>query len=556
MFGYVYPCYNAANEGRNRLTGCGELAMRVIKTDVVVVGSGLAGISAAVEAARAGARVALLTAGTLCEGSSFSPHTWGLGMVSPLDLESERSRDEQSLSFAMESVGAHQNKPQLVDALMEDAEPAISFLESLGATVSTPDNPGEQAYVPCFDTRVRGWHGFHAWNSREEVAFTVQSIEAVRVYEHTHALSLVQPHGVGTPVSGVVAVTGSAITAVLVRFEAPSVVLATGGLAGVYTHSFGGCALGAAMAHDAGAVFTNLEFLQLMMGFLSYPYGTICNEKLWRWSTVTDERGQSVFSYVAASPEDEREALEAHSWHGPFTTARPSRLLELAVQAAVAQGHRSYLKLSDKFLAGAHPEFVDTYLSWLREKGVDPTKPVEIGLFAHSSNGGIAIDAHGATNVAGLFAAGECAGGVHGADRIGGLASVAALVFGRRAGVAAARHAREHTAQEGARLALPFCTVDEPAAVRRQVGNLMTNNCMVNRTAEGLRSALDELDVLEQTHLGQMYQLDDGPNALAALQAANARSSIVAARLMTQAMLARSENMGSHHRADVPERRA
>lgn len=144
--------------------------MRAIKTDVVVVGSGLAGISAAVEAARVGAQVALLTAGTLCEGSSFSPHTWGLGMVSPLDLASERRCDEQSLAFAMESVGAYQNKPQLVDALMEDAAAAVGFLESLGATISVPDNPSEQAFVPCFDTRMRGWHGFHAWASRDAVA--------------------------------------------------------------------------------------------------------------------------------------------------------------------------------------------------------------------------------------------------------------------------------------------------------------------------------------------------------------------------------------------------
>lgn len=524
--------------------------MRVIKTDIVVVGSGLAGISAAVEAARTGARVALLTSGALCEGSSFSPHTWGLGMVSPLDLESERRRDEQSLAFAMESVGAHQNNPQLVDALMENAASAIGFLESLGATVSVPDNPAEQAYIPCFDTRVRGWHGFHAWSSRDAMARTVRGIEGICVYEHTHALSLLQQDGAGAPVSGVVAMTSAAASPELVRFEAPSVVLATGGLAGAYTHSFGGCALGAAMAHDAGATFINLEFLQLMMGFLSHPYGTICNEKLWRWSTITDEQGQSVFAYVGASPEDEREALEAHSWHGPFTTARPSKLLELAVQAAAAQGHRSYLKLLDEFLVGAHPEFVDTYLSWLREKGVDPTKPVEIGLFAHSSNGGIAIDAYGSTGVAGLFAAGECAGGVHGADRIGGLASVSALVFGRRAGVAAARYAQEHAASEGARLASPFAVVDA-ATVVRQVGELMTNNCLVNRTAKGLTSVLAALDELEQARFSQIRTLDDALDVREVLRAANARATIVAARLTAQAMLARTESLGSHHRADA-----
>lgn len=530
---------------------CKGLAMRTVKSNVVVIGSGLAGVSAAVEAARAGARVALLTTDRLCEGSSFSPHTWGLGMVSPLDLASEHRRDEQSLAYAMESVGAHQNKPQLVDALMEDASEAISFLAALGAMVSMPDNPAEQAYVPCFDTRVRGWHGFHAWSSRDAIARSIQSLESIHIYEHAHALSLVQPDGIGAPIAGVIAAIVSPASAELVHYEAPAVVLATGGLAGVYVNSFGGCPLGAVMAHDAGATFTNLEFLQLMMGFLSHPRGTICNEKLWRWSSVCDERGRSVFEYVGASPEEGLEALEAHSWHGPFTTARPSKLLELAVQAAAAQGHRSYMKLSDEFLAGEHPEFVDTYLSWLREKGVDAAAPVEIGLFAHSSNGGIAIDTQGATSVAGLFAAGECAGGVHGADRIGGLASVSALVFGRRAGVAAARYARGHPMPQGVmRLASPLCAVDDAALVVRQVGELMANNGLVNRTAEGLASVLERLDELQRSHFGLAYTLDDEVEPRALREATRARAAVVAAQMMAEAMFARSESLGSHHRAD------
>ena len=524
--------------------------MRTVKSDVIVVGSGLAGISAAVEAARTGARVALLTSGTLCEGSSFSPHTWGLGMVSPLDLASERRRDEQSLAFAMEFVGAHQNKPQLVDALMEDASEAISFLASLGATVSMPDNPDEQAYVPCFDTRVRGWHGFHAWDSREAIARSIRGTQGIQVFEHTQALSLVQPDGSGTPVSGVIAATTTTDLAELVCLEAAAVVLATGGLACVYEHSFGGCPLGAAMAYDAGATFINLEFLQLMMGFLSHPYGTICNEKLWRWSSVCDEQGRSVFEYVGASPVEAKEALEAHSWHGPFTTARPSKLLELAVQAAAAGGHRSYLKLSDEFLAGKHPEFVDTYLAWLREKGVRPGEPAEIGLFAHSSNGGIAIDSQGATSVAGLFAAGECAGGVHGADRIGGLASVSALVFGRRAGISAACYAREHPVPRGEmRLASPVCAVDDAASVVRRVGELMTNNCLVNRTAEDLTATLGELEQLQDAHFGLELPFK-GADPRTVWASVRARSALVAAHLMAQAMLARNESLGSHHRAD------
>ena len=540
--------------------------MRTVKSDVIVVGSGLAGISAAVEAARTGARVALLTSGTLCEGSSFSPHTWGLGMVSPLDLASERRRDEQSLAFAMEFVGAHQNKPQLVDALMEDASEAISFLASLGATVSMPDNPDEQAYVPCFDTRVRGWHGFHARDSREALKRAVRAAEGVTIFEHTHALSLVQPGGAGKAICGVLAWRGTGeqdargmdgrVTrdaGELLRVEAPAVVLATGGLASTFAHSFGGEGwLAAAMAYDAGAAFTNLEFLQLMMAFASHPRGAICNEKLWRYASVVDEEGVSVFARAGIAEEGERAALEAHSWHGPFTTARESRLLELAVQAAEAEGYRAYLRLSHDFLAGEHPEFVDTYLAWLSGLGCDPEEPAQITLYAHSSNGGIAIDACGATAVPGLFAAGECAGGVHGADRIGGLASVSALVFGRRAGVAAARFARAHRAPVGeARLTSPYVPVDDAACVEREVGVLMDAHCLVNRTEEGLRTVLGGLDGLARAHCGAATRLDDAVGPQVVCEAYRARGKLVAARLLAEAMLRRGESCGSHHRADA-----
>lgn len=86
------------------------------------------------------------------------------------------------------------------------------------------------------------------------------------------------------------------------------------------------------------------------------------------------------------------------------------------------------------------PEFVRTFSEWLeRECGVSASAPARIAPYAHASNGGIAIDERGSCGVPGLFAAGECTGGMHGADRIGGLASANALVFGRRAGVAAAK---------------------------------------------------------------------------------------------------------------------
>lgn len=113
-------------------------------------------------------------------------------------------------------------------------------------------------------------------------------------------------------------------------------------------------------------------------------------------------------------------------------------LLDFAMEACGDEGMEIACDVGD-----GSPEFVRTFSGWLeRECGVSASAPARIAPYAHASNGGIAIDEYGSCGVPGLFAAGECTGGMHGADRIGGLASANALVFGRRAGVAAAKFSR------------------------------------------------------------------------------------------------------------------
>lgn len=85
---------------------------------------------------------------------------------------------------------------------------------------------------------------------------------------------------------------------------------------------------------------------------------------------------------------------------------------------------------------------MQTFAAWLeQEHSITPGDELRVAMYAHASNGGIKIDAHGATNIKGLFACGEATGGMHGADRLGGLSSANGLVFGRIAGASAAAFA-------------------------------------------------------------------------------------------------------------------
>ncbi|MFR7669685.1 MAG: FAD-binding protein [Collinsella sp.] len=171
-------------------------------------------------------------------------------------------------------------------------------------------------------------------------------------------------------------------------------------------------------------------------------------------------------------------------------------------------------------------------------------------MYAHAANGGIKIDKTAHTGVEGLYACGEATGGMHGADRIGGLSSANGIVFGRIAGASAALAAqKEPEAALKADITLPqygIATTDVER-LTRSLKHTMSTYCMINRTETGLSKALHELEGLktEATTLSTQKAPDSEIAALARLQ-----SQIKLATEMVKAMRRRTKSMGSHYRAD------
>lgn len=122
--------------------------------DVVVIGAGIAGTSAALEAARVGARVALASFGATFSGSSFYGGTWGLGLVGPASEE-----DADDFVETILEVGRGMADPALVRTLVEGVDPAVAWLEEQGVELRRPEDTSQRAYIPCFDHRPRDWHG-------------------------------------------------------------------------------------------------------------------------------------------------------------------------------------------------------------------------------------------------------------------------------------------------------------------------------------------------------------------------------------------------------------
>lgn len=142
------------------------------------------------------------------------------------------------------------------------------------------------------------------------------------------------------------------------------------------------------------------------------------------------------------------------------------------------------------------PEFVKTYFDWLQEaRGLTMEDPIHIGIFAHAANGGIKTDPNAFTGVPGLFAAGEVTGGMHGADRIGGLSTANGLVFGGKAGRSAAE-ACAGTPEPPDEYLFHAASSGNVPEVLSTLQEAMFRNAMVIRGEEGLSAALGTVERL------------------------------------------------------------
>ena len=196
---------------------------------------------------------------------------------------------------------------------------------------------------------------------------------------------------------------------------------------------------------------------------------------------------------------------------------------------------------------------------------VDITKePIEVAPTAHYSMGGVHVEPEThATDVEGLYAVGECASGVHGANRLGGNSLAECIVFGRIVGREAAAvaadldvHVRDRSAIDEARDELREMLSrrgDEFARpLQRELRNLMTECCGVVRTETGLHEGLDRLVELDD-RLGALEVRPDLAGYADLAHAFDVRGSLLAARATLECALTRRETRGAHNRADCPE---
>ena len=505
-------------------------------TDVLVIGSGIAGLCAAIEAASTGATVAIASAGKTMSGSSFFPGTWGLGLIGPVDED-----DEQDLIDTIQTVGGGVADTELVQTFVHGIPQAIDWLEQdLGVELQRPqsaESAQQKQFIPCFDHKTRNWRGLT--RKPLEDACTAQiELLGIRLLPRHELIDLVED--ANGKIAG--ALLYDRANEHLVPMTAKTIIIAAGGTGGLFERSLTSADVlssSQAIAQAHGASLTNIEFMQMMPGFIEPKRNLVFNEKTWRYVTFDQT--------VEIADEKLDDLLEQRSGYGPFTSRLASRGIDLAIDQAGAEG----LALHYDFPRENVPEFVQTFATWLQdEHGIAPSDEMRVAMYAHAANGGIKIDKTAYTGVEGLYACGEATGGMHGADRIGGLSSANGIVFGRIAGASAARAAQNAPkVAPKADIALPQHGIATTDAERltRSLKHTMSTYCMINRTETGLSKALQELESLQDdaATLSKPHADDSEIAALARLQ-----SQIQLAMEMVKAMRKRTESLGSHYRAD------
>jgi succinate dehydrogenase / fumarate reductase, flavoprotein subunit len=343
-------------------------------------------------------------------------------------------------------------------------------------------------------------------------------------------------------------------------FKAKSIVIATGGIGKAWrvtSNSWEYTGDGMALAYEAGAELMDMEFVQFHPTGMVWPPGV---QGILVTEAVRGEGG------ILRNKAGER-FMEKYDPKRMELSTRDVVARSIYTEVKEGRGTEhggAYLDISHKPAEYVKKKLPSMYHQFKELADVDITKgPMEVGPTCHYMMGGIRVDAETAeSTVPGLFAAGEAAAGLHGANRLGGNSLSDLLVFGRRAGLAAAAHAKRSSApsidnaqidQAEKELLAPFSNsgTESPYAVHRDLQALMQNLVGIFRTDEDLKKALAELAELKtraaKVSVEGSRLFNPGWHLSYDLKAM-----LIVSEAVTHSALARAESRGAHSRIDHP----
>jgi succinate dehydrogenase / fumarate reductase flavoprotein subunit len=555
--------------------------------DVLVIGAGGAGLRAAIEASAGGVKV-----GLICKSLLGKAHTVMAEGGVAAALANVDDRDSWKVHFADTMRGGqYVNNWRMAELHAKEAPDRVRELEAWGAVFDrTPDgrilqrNFGGHRYPRLAHVgdrtgleliRTLQDHGIH---------------RGISVHMEFTVVSLLTSGGRAAGVIGYERDRGR-----FQVFNAAAVVLATGGTGRAYkitSNSWEGTGDGHALAYQAGAELVDMEFIQFHPTGMIWPpsvQGILVTEGVrGEGGILLNKEGRRfMFDDVPEAYKNQTATDEEEGWRYTQGDKDAKRPPELLTRDHVARCIMREVKAGRGSPHGG--VFLD--IAWIRKKisnaeehikrklpsmyhqfkelgDIDITKePMEVGPTTHYIMGGIRVDSDSQmSSIPGLFAAGECAAGINGANRLGGNSLSDLLVFGKRAGEYAAKFAREN-----ARVAVDAAQVQQatddalapfslgqsggenPYAIQSALQEMMQSLVGIVRTESEMQQALHELASLKAraAKAGIQGHREYNPGWHTSI---DLRNLLTVSEAIARSAIERKESRGGHFREDYPDK--
>ena len=525
-----------------------------LDTDVLIIGSGGAGMYAAIEASRAGQRVLLADRSLIGRSGGTA-----MAMMTVAVALGSSAPDDPAFHLADTlASGRGLCDESLARLLCEQGPECILELDRWGAGWARDGDRIRAVQAPGHDRPRCVYVDF--LNTGPAVSKTLRTQlhkhDSVRRVGDLMIVDLVTSDGAVTGAVALDVSTGRTVT-----IAAPVTIIATGGLTRLYRRSSASANMGGdgyALALRAGARLIDMEFVQF------FPIGHLAPRLIGLDPIMWDPFRYKLGGRLLNGRMEEFTSRYGTSEGSRYVVTRDLATYAITKEVEAGRGsphggaYLSFAHLSSDVLREAFGPVVDK----LAANGIDlTTTPVEVAPIAHYHMGGIAVNERMETGVPGLLAAGEAVGGANGANRLSGNAVTEALVFGRQAGRTAARLLEDGGAGPGFSVEAADLTIallsarggDGPntAAMLAELQDLMFADVGPFRTAEGLVRALGRIDDL-QARLGSAPPGEPGAFDARRIDWLDLRNMLLVARVVALAALSRTESRGAHQREDFP----
>lgn len=514
----------------------------ILNFDIVIVGSGIAGLVSTKEAVKTGKNICLITNGNFGGGASYFPLKGTLGIQSTLNNE-----DREKFLEDIKNIGNKMENEDLIKTYINEIPDNISSLKEIGFEpwLRNDRRPACFAKYPRDIYLIKDWE-----KAREKGKEIFSNFENLKIFENTSIVKIIKDN---EKIIGGIFKNKDKFFGI----SSPIIILATGGIAGNFKHKLypeDVNGIGHIVALDSGAEVQNMEFIQFIPGFLKPKYNTLFGEHTLKYCEGMFDLNNNLIFDGINNPENKNLWIE-RSGYAPFSFDFESHKIDLKMINSL-DNEGVILKYS-KDLYKDEGEFYKVYLSWLKDTmGIDMCKDeVIITPFVHSCNGGIKINNNSETSVKGLYAVGEISSCIEGANRLGGNSVGGSLVFGKRAIISAINYLKNSDFKEYSLLDFQLKFNDwldslidgknilSENEILTKLKAITSKACNIKRNEKVLNTSLKEIENLKNNFSIKENIKNKGLEIYLRLEVT---------KMLILSMLERKESRGAHYREDYP----